>query len=208
MYGKEHSQIHPHSSDENNPHDGDGDSDGNGDGDGNVNHDHNDLFSLSGVCQDSASPSAGSSHSPKSPSAASNSGTDFAASFNLDLDDELATQEPIANLASLRDSQELISLIQNATFDDEKEQWTAEEFENFRNPPQFQSDIEDEHERLSFRVYLSLSNKSSQRSYEEIRRSIQECFPESKMLSFAQVRTHWLYEESSGCWLWRRSWNI
>ena len=35
----------------------------------------------------------------------------------------------------------------------------------------------------------SLSNKSSQKSYEEIRHSIQDCFPESKMLSFSQVRS-------------------
>ena len=91
----------------------------------------------------------------ESPAAASLN-SDMAEEFNLDLD-EPATQQPIINLANLWQSQQPIDLIKNATFDDEKAQWTAEEFENFRNPPQFQTDLEDRHERLSFRVYLSLS---------------------------------------------------
>ena len=119
-----------------------------------IGHSRNDddMFTLLNFAynRNSASPAANSrQHTPSGP-------LEDLDKFNLDLDEPVATAEPVINLASLQESQELITLIQNANFDDEKAQWMEEEFQNFRNPPPFQSDIEDQHELLSFRIYLSL----------------------------------------------------
>ena len=91
-------------------------------------------------------------------------------------------------LEDLARIQSTISQIRDYSFDHEKIQWTEDEFDSFLNPPQELSSLEDPQLRLSVQIYLSLSAHSSEATYDGIRSSIKECYPESTMLSFDQVR--------------------
>jgi hypothetical protein len=81
-----------------------------------------------------------------------------------------------------------ISQIRDYSFEHEKSQWTEDELNSFFNPPRELWSLDDPQLRLSFKTYLSLSAHSSEVTYNAMRSNIQECYPESTMLSFDQVR--------------------
>ena len=82
----------------------------------------------------------------------------------------------------------MISQIQEYSFKHEKSQWTEDELDSFFNPLHELWNPDDPQLRLSFKTYLSLSVHSSEVTYNAIRSNIKECYPESTMLSFDQVR--------------------
>ena len=114
---------------------------------------------------------------------------DEATLFNLD---DYGTFDrpnpPHATLESLANTQRMIEQIQGASFSEEENQWSADEFESFLHPPNEQFYVDDPQLRLSLSIYTSLSAHSSEATYEAVRTSIKECYPDSTMLSFVQVR--------------------
>ena len=115
---------------------------------------------------------------------------DEVAMFNLDDDDDFArANPPQATLNDLANMQRIIECIQGASFDDERKQWSSDEFNSFLYPPNEQFCADDPQLRLSLKVYESLSAHSSEATYEAVCRSIKECYPDSTMLSFDQVRS-------------------
>ena len=91
-------------------------------------------------------------------------------------------------LEDLAHTESMISQIRDYSFEHEKTQWTEDEFDTFLNPPCEMWDLDDPQLRLSFKTYLSLSAHSSEATYDAMRSNIKECYPESTMLSFDQVR--------------------
>jgi len=87
--------------------------------------------------------------------------------------------------------QRIIEQIQGASFSEEQNQWNHDEFDSFLHPPNEQFHINDPQLRLSLLTYVSLSAHSSEATYDAVHRSIKECYPNSTMLSFNQVR-NWL----------------
>lgn len=102
------------------------------------------------------------------------------------MQDEPPVRVVLEDLARMEST---ISQIRDYSFGHEKTQWTKDEFDTFLNPPQELWNLEDPQLRLSFQIYLSLSAHSSEATYDAVRSSIKECYPESTMLSFDQVRT-------------------
>ena len=106
--------------------------------------------------------------------------------FNLNQDEPVDIKPPLAKIENLVETQRFISLIANATFEEEEKQWSESEYENFVNlnplDPKFNPDNPQFH--LSLQIYLSLSQKSLQALYEAVHHSIKECYPDSTMLSF------------------------
>jgi len=82
----------------------------------------------------------------------------------------------------------MISQIREYSFEHEKIQWTEDELHSFFSPLHELWNPDDPQLRLSFKTYLSLSAHSSEATYDAIRSNIKECYPESTMLSFDQVR--------------------
>ena len=82
-----------------------------------------------------------------------------------------------------------ISQIRDYSFEHEKSQWTEDELDAFLNPPHELWNLDDPQLRFSFRIYLSLSLRSSEATYDAIRSNIKECYSASTMLSFDQVQT-------------------
>jgi len=82
----------------------------------------------------------------------------------------------------------IISQIREYSFEHEKIQWTEDELHSFFSPPHESWNPDEPQLRLSFKTYLSLSAHSSEATYDVIRSNIKECYPESTMLSFDQVR--------------------
>jgi hypothetical protein len=108
--------------------------------------------------------------------------------FNLDDNDDSANPPPLATLNDLASMQKMIEQIRNASFNDEEDQWSSADFDSFIHPPHEQFRLDDPQLRLSMSTYLSLSAHSSEATYEAVRKSIKECYPDSTMLSFDQVR--------------------
>jgi hypothetical protein len=109
--------------------------------------------------------------------------------FNLDDNSTFdRPNPPRATLESLANTQRIIEQIQSASFGDEENQWSADEFDAFLHPPNEQFCVDDPQLRLSLSIYTSLSAHSSEATYEAVRTSIKECYPDSTMLSFVQVR--------------------
>jgi hypothetical protein len=109
--------------------------------------------------------------------------------FNLDNDDNFVhPNPPQATLEDLVNMQRIIEEIQGVSFGDEEKQWNGDEFEYFLHPPHEQFCLGDPQLRLSLSIYVLLSARSSEATYNAIRRSIKECYPDSVMLSFDHVR--------------------
>ena len=112
--------------------------------------------------------------------------------FDLDQEDSPGRMQNESQsgvvLEDLMRVQSTIAQIKDYSFSHEKSQWSDDEFDSFLNPPHELWNLEDPQLRLSFRIYLSLSAHSSEATYEGIRSSIKECYPDSTMLSFDQVR--------------------
>ena len=51
--------------------------------------------------------------------------------FNLDQDEPVDIEPPLAKMANLAETQRFISLIANTTFEEEEKQWSESEYENF-----------------------------------------------------------------------------
>jgi len=92
-------------------------------------------------------------------------------------------------LKDLRCMESNISQIWDYSFEHEKSQWTKDELGSFLDPPHELWSLDDPQLRLSLQIYLSLSARSSEATYDAIRSNIKECYPESTMLSFDQVQT-------------------
>jgi hypothetical protein len=112
--------------------------------------------------------------------------------FNLDCEEQPETHsrqsQPRITLSELRKSQDTIEQIQEYAFEHEQAQWTEDEFEAFRNPPEETWTSDDPNFQLSLEIFLALSSRASEATYETIRRSIERRFSSGKMLSFDQVR--------------------
>ena len=114
---------------------------------------------------------------------------DEAILFNLDNNDDFyGPHPPRATLESLASMQTIIEQIQGASFNDEEKQWSDDEFDTFLHPRHEQFCLDDPQLRLSFSTYMALSAHSSEATYTAVHRSIKECYPDSAMLSFDQVR--------------------
>lgn len=85
--------------------------------------------------------------------------------------------------------QKLIEQIQGASFSNEEKQWSDDKFDTFLHPPHEQFCLDDLQLRLSLLIYMSLSAHSSEATYNTVHKSIKECYPDSTMLSFDQVRS-------------------
>lgn len=113
---------------------------------------------------------------------------DEATLFNLD---DYGTFDhpnpPHATLKSPANTQKMIEQIQGASFSEEENQWSTDEFESFLHPPNKQFYVDDPQLCLSLSIYTSLSAHSSEATYKAVRTSIKECYPDSTMLSFVQV---------------------
>ena len=111
------------------------------------------------------------------------------ASFDLDHGRDLACPTaPLATLETLASAQQMIEQIRNASFSDEEDQWNPADFESFLHPPHEQFNLVDPQLHLSLSIYLSLSAHSSEATFNAMRKNIKECYPDSTMLSFNQVR--------------------
>ncbi|KAK7015910.1 hypothetical protein VNI00_018996 [Paramarasmius palmivorus] len=83
---------------------------------------------------------------------------------------------------------EMIEYIKNYDMDEEKKQWTEEQWDNFLNPSQELLDLDSNPDlRLSIEIYLSLSH-ASEETYARVRQAVQKRYPDSKILSYDQVR--------------------
>ena len=111
--------------------------------------------------------------------------------FNLDCDEQTHTRQPQPwiTLAELRQCQDTIEQIQEYVFEHEQTQWTENEYEAFRNPPEETWTLDDPDFQLSLEIYLALSSRASEATYETIRRSIERRYPSGNILSFDQVRS-------------------
>jgi hypothetical protein len=108
--------------------------------------------------------------------------------FNLDDNDFNRLGPPQATLENLASMQTIIEQIQGASFGEEERQWSDDEFDAFLHPLREQLCIDDPQLRLSLSIYMALSAHSSEATYAAVHRSIKECYPDSTMLSFDQVR--------------------
>ncbi|KAF8487271.1 hypothetical protein DFH94DRAFT_621774 [Russula ochroleuca] len=114
---------------------------------------------------------------------------DEAALFNLDDNNNVnCPNPPQATLENLASMQTIIRQIQDASFSDEEKQWSGDEFDTFLHPLHEQFCLDDAQFRLSLSIYMALSAHSSEATYTAVQRSIKECYPNSTMLSFDQVR--------------------
>ncbi len=81
--------------------------------------------------------------------------------FDADTDDiptPPAIETPqLSEIENLATTQKFISLIANATFEEEERQWKESEFQNFLKPPKFWLEIDEPHLCLSLKTYLTLS---------------------------------------------------
>ena len=92
-------------------------------------------------------------------------------------------------LKGLVHTESMILQIQDYLFEHEKTLWTKDAFDSFLSLPHEMWDLDDPQLHLSFKTYLSLSAYSSEATYDVMRSNIKECYPESTMLSFDQVRS-------------------
>jgi len=92
-------------------------------------------------------------------------------------------------LEDLRCMESNISQIWDYSFEHKKSQWTEDELGSFLDPPHELWSLDDPQLHLSLQIYLSLSARSSEATYNAIHSNIKECYPESTMLSFDQVQT-------------------
>ena len=92
-------------------------------------------------------------------------------------------------LESLVNTQRMIEQIQGASFSEEENQWSADEFESFLHPPNEQFYVDDPQLHLSLLIYTSLSAHSSEATYEAVHTSIKECYPDSTMLFLFKFET-------------------
>lgn len=133
------------------------------------------------------------SRSPLSSSSDLEYTQDETAMFNLDDngDSDCARSNlPPATLESLASTQKLVKHIEASSFDAEERQWNRDEFQSFLHPPHDKFCLDDLQLRLSLKIYISLSAHSSEATYDAVRRSIKECYPDNTMLSFDQIRNH------------------
>ena len=93
----------------------------------------------------------------------------------------------ILQMENLATTQEFIRLISVANFNDEEQQWKSDEYKKFCHLPHFKLKVNNPQLCLSLKIYFPLSQDSPEHCYEEICRSIIECYPECQMLSFDQV---------------------
>ncbi|KAK7026732.1 hypothetical protein VNI00_015505 [Paramarasmius palmivorus] len=78
--------------------------------------------------------------------------------------------------------------IKNYDFDEERKQWTEDQWEQFYNPPQTLLDLDTDPDlRLSIEFYLALSH-SSEETYAQIRQAYIRRHPDTRLLSYDQVR--------------------
>jgi len=92
-------------------------------------------------------------------------------------------------LEDLRCMESNISQIWDYSFEHEKSQWTKDKLGSFLDPLHELWSLDDPQLCLSLQIYLSLSARSSEATYDVIRSNIKECYPESTMLLFDQVQT-------------------
>ena len=64
---------------------------------------------------------------------------------------------------------------------------TGEALEQLRNPPKATLHIDDRYTELTLSMFIALEH-SSESTYEKIRRSIEQCFPDAKLPSFHQIK--------------------
>ncbi|TFK49607.1 hypothetical protein OE88DRAFT_1736611 [Heliocybe sulcata] len=112
---------------------------------------------------------------------------------DLDDEDQLDTdpeyEEYIGNIDEIRDADQYIKLIKNATLSDGHSRMDDEVLQRLLDPPpQSILEIDDPDILFSIRVYLSLTEASKQ-CYKSMQRAVRERFGEGvKMLSFYEVR--------------------
>ena len=92
-----------------------------------------------------------------------------------------------SNVEDLDIACQFVDLLKKAEFGDEHDGLDEKTLERLRNPPTEEFVLDDPHLKLSIKNYLS-TRKASQETYDSIRANIIECFPESKMLTFNQVK--------------------
>ncbi|KAI0054811.1 hypothetical protein BV25DRAFT_1873269 [Artomyces pyxidatus] len=78
-----------------------------------------------------------------------------------------------------------IKLLENASLDDNK--LNPDTLERLRNPPHSPPDLDNPDLRLALDIFLSVSN-ASQETYNSVRAGIKRRYPDSKMLSFDQIK--------------------
>ncbi|EGN96875.1 hypothetical protein SERLA73DRAFT_75722 [Serpula lacrymans var. lacrymans S7.3] len=132
-------------------------------------------------------PTTDSSHNsqnpPPPPDPSHNSDRVYHHGIDIDID-------VLAETARLEDIQIAIQFIQalkNATLNDEANKLDKDMLHRLQDPPQASLDIDDPDVLLSIETFMALSN-SSQETYHLIRKAILHRYPDSKMLSYDQVK--------------------
>ena len=102
-------------------------------------------------------------------------------------DSDSDEDDPEITLENMKLDLQFIRMVEDATLES---QFSAAELREFRNPQANQASPSDDPDLLlSIKFYISSQKRaSSQEAYSDSRESIQECFPESKMLSYSQVK--------------------
>ncbi|OBZ66066.1 hypothetical protein A0H81_13935 [Grifola frondosa] len=101
------------------------------------------------------------------------------------LDADAAPTEPASHIEDIRIAQEFIELLKHATLDESG--LHADALARLRNPPQQPLQIDDPDILLSLEIYLAISN-ASQETYDHVRSAILRRHPETKILSYYQVK--------------------
>ena len=101
-----------------------------------------------------------------------------------DSDDD---DDPDITLENMKTDLQFIRMVEKATLES---QFSAAELRALRNPQELHSSPSGDRDlRLSIKSYIAtLDHLQSQKSYARSRENIMECFPESKMLSYDQVK--------------------
>ncbi|KIY53770.1 hypothetical protein FISHEDRAFT_18296, partial [Fistulina hepatica ATCC 64428] len=112
----------------------------------------------------------------------------------FDSDIDTSVYDPVLN--DMKTTLKFVEAIQNASLKNTDVQplpdWV---YDQIRSPPTEQLTLDDQHDRLSVNVFLATSNAAGI-TYDAVRDAIIMCYPDSKMLTYSQVKR--LVEKLSG----------
>lgn len=94
----------------------------------------------------------------------------------------------VTDIPTIKHSLEFIRLMREAALESDVEPIPPALIDRIRFPPQFPLTIDDPDQRLSMETFIHLLN-SAQHAYDAVRNSICRRYPDSRMLSYEQVRT-------------------
>ncbi|KAG7089247.1 hypothetical protein E1B28_010946 [Marasmius oreades] len=83
--------------------------------------------------------------------------------------------------------QEMINFVHGYDFEEERKQWTEEQWHQFLNPPRAILDLSDSQLRISLHFYLILSH-TSEETYTRLRQVYNQEHPDRPLLSYDQTR--------------------